>query len=178
MKITINTEVLQKEGLSLGDFLVMLIGYYGADYKESFDKLVDKGIIQPNVFRKLSMILSNNSKDYIAKLVMMCDDRAVNSGLDFTSLARKLQDIYPTGMKQGTTYLWGDKTDLIAQKLRTLVVKYNFSFTEEEAIKATKEYVSSFEDTQKMQLLKYFILKTRGSQEIDSMFMTIIENNR
>lgn len=178
MKITINTEVLQREGLSLGDFLVLLIGFYEANYKESLDKLVDKGVIQPNVFNRMSMVLSNNTKDYIAKLLTECDDKAIDSRIDFTSLAKKLQAIYPNGNKPGTSYSWIDNTDLIAQKLRTLVVKYNFTFTEEEALAATKEYVSSFDNQEKMQLLKYFILKTKSNQEIDSMFMTIIENNR
>lgn len=180
MKITINTEVLQRENLSLGDFLVLLIGYNDMDYKESFDKLVNRGIIQPNVFKKTSMVLSNNTKDYISKLLMDSDDKIVNSGFDFDHLARKLQDIYPQGLKPGTTYSWKGSTEIITHKLKTLVVKYNFPFTEEEAIRATKEYVSSFgKDNKKMSLLKNFILTTKfDSHEMNSMFMTIIENNR
>ena len=65
----------------------------------------------------------------------------------------------------------------------TLFVKYDFAFTEEEAIKATEEYVNSFRDHQdRMMLLKYFILKTTKSDDdlndINSTFMTFIENNR
>ena len=90
-----------------------------------------------------------------------------------------MQDIFPQGCKSGTTYSWRDKTETVAQKLRALVVIHHFSFTKEEALKATKEYVDSFsEDKEKMQLLKYFILKTHNDKSIDSMFMTIIENNR
>lgn len=180
MNITINTEVLQGEGLSLGDFLVLLIGYYDINYKETMDNLIDKGVIQPNLFNRMSMVLSNNSKNYISKLLTECNDKIVNSRIDFTSLAKKLQDIYPAGMKLGTTYLWRDNIDLIAQKLKTLIAKHGFTFTEEEAINATKEYVSSFkEDKQRMMLLKNFILRTDNKEQlIDSMFMTIIENNR
>lgn len=70
-------------------------------------------------------------------------------------------------------------TPLIAHKLRTLVVEYNFSFTEQEALRATEEYVKSFSDDKShMQLLKYFILKTSKDNDMESMFMTIIENNR
>ena len=182
MKITINTEVLQKENLTLHEFLVMLMGYYGADYMQCFEKLVSAGIIEPNLFNRMDIILSDNTKNLIAKILTESDDRIFNSGIDFEALAKKLQSFYPEGIKSGTTYSWRGKTDEIAQKLRTLVMKFDFSFTEEEAVNAIEEYVSSFKDYKYMQLLKYFILRTtddgQGHREIDSLFMTIIENNR
>lgn len=179
MKITIDTEILQRSNLSLGEFLVMLFGYCSVKYKENFDKLIEKGIINKDLFDKDSMILSNNTKNFITSILLKSDNRIKESTIDFTELAKKLQDIFPQGCRSGTTYSWRDKTETIAQKLRALVVIHHFSFTEEEALKATKEYVDSFsEDKEKMQLLKYFILKTHSDRSIDSMFMTIIENNR
>lgn len=180
MKITINTEVLQKEGLSLGEFLTLLIGYYGENYTECFDRLIRKKLVLPNLFKKMSMVLSNNTKDYISKLLIESDDKVSSSNIDFTALAKKLQEIYPEGTKPGTTYSWRNNTDIIVQKLITLISKCNFTFTEQEAIQATKEYISSFkEDNTKMLLLKNFILTTNtNSHELNSMFMTIIENNR
>ena len=109
---------------------------------------------------------------------MKSDIKVISSGLDFNTLAARLQGIYPSGIKSGTTYNWRGSNEDIAQKLRTLIAKYNFFFTEEEAVKATKKYVDSFENKEKMQLLKYFILKTKNDGTIDSMFMTIIENDR
>ena len=178
MKLTIDTEVLQREKLSIGDFLVMLIGYYDQSYRECLDKLIRDGTVQPNLFKTDEMVLSDNTKNLIARILTESDSKAQSCGIDFLSLAVKLQSIYPKGNKPGTTYSWRDKTEVIAQKLRLLVVKYNFMFTEDEAIKATKDYVDSFKDYDKMQLLKYFTLKTDGQNEMNSMFMTIIENNR
>lgn len=179
MKITIDTEILQRNNLTLGEFLVMLFGYCDVKYKENFDKLIEKSIISKNVFDKDSMVLSNNTRDLIAKVLIESDAKVMGYDLNFEELAKKLQDIYPKGNKPGTTYNWGDNTAVIAFKLRTLVAKYGFIFTEDEAIKATKEYVDSFEDDNKnMKLLKYFILRTSKDDSIDSMFMTIIENNR
>lgn len=180
MKITINPEILQSEHLTMADFLVLLIGYYGINYKETLDSLIDKGVVQPNLFNRMSMVMSDNTKNHIAQILMQSDDKALYSGIDFLSLAQKLQQLYPAGIKPGTTYSWRGTTEEIAQKLRTLVVKHNFSFTEQEAIKATKDYVSYFTGSkQTMQLLKYFILKTNTSEEdIQSSFMSIIENNR
>lgn len=179
MKITIDTEILQRNNFTLGEFLVMLFGYCDVKYKGNFDKLVEKSIISKNLFDKDSMVLSNNTRDLIAKVLIESDAKVMGYELNFEELAKKLQDIYPKGNKPGTTYNWGDNTTVIAFKLRTLVAKYGFIFTEDEAIKATKEYVESFEDDNKnMKLLKYFILRTSKDDSIDSMFMTIIENNR
>lgn len=168
----------------MGEFLVMLIGYYDVKYKDVLDKLVEKSTVCRNVFDKYDMVLSNNTKNLVAKTLLECDDRANSLGIDYEALARKLQEIYPSGVKPGTTYYWRGDTSMIAQRLRALVVKYDFVFTEEEAIRATKEYVNSFKDneTRQMSLLGFFILRTKrtedGDREIDSMFMTIIENNR
>lgn len=183
MKLSINTEVLKRHNLSIGEFLLLLMGYYDIDYKMTFDNLVNKKLLETNLFKELSPVMSDNTKNMVATILMESDERAIKSKIDFLSLASKLQSIYPSGNKPGSTYLWrGNSTEEIAQKLRVLVVKHNFEFTEQEAIDATKEYVNSFKDFKYMTLLKYFLLKTskdeQGHMEIDSMFMTIIENNR
>lgn len=179
MKFTVNSDVLQHEHLTIGDFLVLLIGYYGVNYKKCLDKMLANKLINTNVFNPNEIVLSNNTKDLVTSILISSDDRIINSGIDYTSLAQKLQALYPQGCKSGTTYSWTDKTSLIVQKLCALVVKYNFLFTEQEALRATEEYVKSFSnDLSHMQLLKYFILKTTKDGDMESMFMTIIENNR
>lgn len=182
MKLTINSKVLEKYNLTFGEFLVMLIGYFGTDYDEFYDRLVKKGFVEPNVFKKCSVVLSDNSKNMVAEILMSSDDKAINSGIDFESVAKAMQMAYPDGKKAGTTYDWRGNTAEIAQKLRTLVVKHNFIFTEKEAIAAVREYVNSYKPPYAdMRLLKYFILKTaysNGNIEVNSDFMTIIENNR
>lgn len=67
MRITIDTEVLQSEHLSLGEFLVLLMGYKDIDYKESLDSLINKGVIQPNLFNRMSVVLSDNIKYFILR---------------------------------------------------------------------------------------------------------------
>ena len=94
-----------------------------------------------------------------------------------------MRELYPNGNKPGTTYPWKDSVVAIANKLKTLVANYDFKFTEEEAVAATQEYLDSYsKDKKLMKLLKYFILKistdSAGNKDIDSEFMTIIENNR
>ena len=183
MKLSINTDVLKKYDLSLGEFLVLLISHYGESYVESYDSLITKGLAGKNLFQEITPVLSDNTKNLIAKILMESDERAIQSGIDFESLAKKLQAVYPDGVKAGKTYLWRGDTEEIAQKLRVLVVKYNFSFTEQEAIDATQEYVNSFTPPyQLMHTLKNFLLYTSkdstGHYEMESLFMTIIEDHR
>lgn len=179
MKFTVNTNVLQHEHLTMDEFLVLLIGYYSVNYKKCLDRLITNKLVNTNVFNPNEIVLSNNTKDLVTNILISSDDKITNSNIDYTALAKKLQALYPKGNKSGTSYSWISLTPLIAQKLRTLVVEYNFSFTEQEALKATEEYVKSFSDDKShMQLLKYFILKTSKDNDMESMFMTIIENNR
>lgn len=167
----------------MGDFLVMLIGYYGINYKETLDRLIRDGTLEKNVFNPYDMVLSNNTKNLVAGILLESDERTNSLGIDFDALAEKLQGIYPDGVKPGTSYYWRGGAKAVAMKLRALVAKHGFTFTEEEAVKATKEYVDSFKgkDTKQMSILTTFILKTKrqhDGSEVDSMFMTIIENNR
>lgn len=178
MKITINTDILQKHNLTLGEFLIMLLGYYDIDLLSTQDSIINKYYADRNLFKEMGIILSNNSKDLVARILMESDDKAIKSGIDFEGVAEKMMECYPSGNKPGKSYSWRSTIEEIAQKLRTLVVKYDFLFTEEEAVNATKEYVSSFTTPYSdMLLLRSFILKT-GKDEIESLFMTIIENNR
>lgn len=89
-----------------------------------------------------------------------------------------MRDLYPSGKKPGTNYSWKDSGIVIAQKLKTLVAKFGCSFTEEDALEATKKYIESFNGNYTyMQLLKYFILKTdKSTGDIKSDFMSLIEN--
>lgn len=179
MKLTIDTKVLSKYSLSLGEFLTLLFPYTNNKYTwSSADVIMDK-LAEEDLTSRGDLILSNNTKDLVAKILMESSDKLKKSPVkDFEALATTLMEIYPKGNKAGTTYPWRGTVEDIAQKLRTLVVMHDFIFTEGEAIEATKQYVEQFpDDKTHMRLLKYFLLKTKGD-EINSDFMNIIENNR
>ena len=85
----------------------------------------------------------------------------------------ELINYYDDVVYTANTQLGDSSTDY-----KTLVVKYNFKFTEEEALEATKKYIESFNGNYRfMQLLKYFILKSDpNTGDIKSDFMSLIEN--
>lgn len=175
-KISINKDVLEKYNLSMDEFLVLLLTYNKANIHEVRESLVNKGLADYSVVDD-TLIISSTTKDLITSITIDSDVTVISKDKEFKELAEKLKEIFPKGKKAGTTYMWRDSTAVIARKLKTLVVKYDYEFTEEQALKATKAYVESFNgDYTYMQLLKYFILKTMPDGEIRSDFMSYIEN--
>lgn len=175
-KVSINKDVLEKNNLSMDEFLVLLLTYNKANIQEVKQSLVEKGLADFSVFDE-DLIISSTTKDLITSITIDSDVKVLSKDKEFRELADKLKELFPKGKKAGTTYMWRDSTAVIARKLKTLVVKYDYQFTEEQAIKATKAYVESFNgDYTYMQLLKYFILKSLPDGEIKSDFMSYIEN--
>ena len=175
-KVSINKDVLEKNNLSMDEFLVLLLTYNKANIQEVKQSLVEKGLADFSVFDD-ELIISSTTKDLITSITIDSDVKVLSKDKEFRELADKLKELFPRGKKAGTTYMWRDSTAVIARKLKTLVVKYDYQFTEEQAIKATKAYVESFNgDYTYMQLLKYFILKSLPDGEIKSDFMSYIEN--
>ena len=159
MNITINEKILDKYGLTLEEFLVLYLCSKEIDIEGTISNLIDSGIVNRDLYNKVSAVVSNNTKELIASIIIDSDRAVINKDSEFNRLAEKLREIYPKGVKPGTTYLWRDSIPIIARKLKTLVTKFGVTFTEEEAIKVTQRYVNSFGDDKKfMQLLKYFIL--------------------
>lgn len=175
-KVSINKDVLEKNNLSMDEFLVLLLTYNKANIQEVKQSLVEKGLADFSVFDD-TLVISSTTKDLITSITIDSDVKVLSKDKEFKELADKLKELFPKGKKVGTTYMWRDSTAVIARKLKTLVVKYDYQFTEEQAIKATKAYVESFNgDYTYMQLLKYFILKSLPDGEIKSDFMSYIEN--
>lgn len=182
MKITINTDHLSRYNLNLGEFLILLMGYFDFDYQQGYQRLVDDKVIEPNLFGTSLVVLSNEAKNLVASIIISSSDKVSASGINLNDLAQKLQELYPSGYKPGTTYDWRGRTEDIALKLGILIVVHNFLFTEQEAIDATKEYVASFKSYEHMSLLRNFLFTSHSDEDgystMTSPFMTIVENNR
>lgn len=178
MNISINQSILNKYGMSIEEFLVLYLCSKDFDIEEIIKSLINKGFANRNLYNKVTAVISNNTKELISSILIDSDKSVIDKDEEFNRVAEKMKEVFPDGRKPGTTYYWKDSTAVIARKLKTLVAKFNFKFTEEQAITATREYVKSFNgDYQYMQLLKYFILKTDNhTGELRSDFMSIIEN--
>lgn len=178
MRYTIDDAILSKYNLTEEEFIALVISFKDLDIQRGNDNLIAKGIADRNIYDKTKIVLSNNTKDMISSIIVDSDKETINREEEFLDVAESLRELYPKGKKPGTTYMWKDSNAIIAQKLKTLVVKFGYKFTKEQAIDATKRYIDSFKgDYRYMQLLKYFILKTdRSIGEVRSDFMSYIEN--
>lgn len=182
MKLTIDQTVLDKNGLTLEEFLVLFLGAKDVDIESVSQSLIAKGLADKDLFSNGRIVISDKVKDLVSTISIDSDKNVIDKDSEFTELATELREIYPAGRKDGTTYMWRGTTAEVAKKLKTLVVKYGFTINKEDVIKATKEYVSSFNGNYRyMQLLKYFILKSvkdaDGNVDIKSELMSLIENS-
>lgn len=178
MRYTIDEAILTKHNLTIEEFLVLLLNMKQIPYSRIKESLIEKKIVDANLFENELLVLSNNTKDLVTSILIDSDKTVVNKDSEYEAVAAKMREIFPAGRKPGTTYLWRDSVAVIARKLKTLTVQYGCKFTEEEALRATKNYVESFNgDYRFMQLLKYFILKKDTSTgEIRSDFMALLES--
>lgn len=182
MKLTIDQTILENNNLTLEEFLVLFLSAKEVDIGDISQSLVAKGFADRDLFSSGKLVISDKVKDLISTISIDSDKNVIDKDSEFTELATELREIYPAGRKDGTTYMWRGTTAEVAKKLKTLVVKYGFVINKESVIKATKEYVNSFNGNYRyMQLLKYFILKSvkdaDGNVDIKSELMSIIENS-
>ena len=178
MKITVDEKILQKNGLTVDEFLVLYLCAKEVDILKVIEEVIKKRFADADLKTNTSAVISNNVKELLSSIIIDSDKAVIDKEEEFLSLADKMRMLYPEGKKPGTNYYWRDSAPIVAKKLKTVVTKFGVKFTEEEALKATKKYVDSFGyDKKLMHLLKYFILKTdKATGEIKSEFMSILEN--
>ena len=181
MKITIDQTVLDKYNITLEEFMILYLNAKETDINKCYESLVSKGLADLNLYKENSLVVSGKVQDLIATIIIDSDKSVINKDEEFIELAKEMQALYPAGRKDGTNYLWRGTSAEIAKKLKTLIVKYKYTFTKEQVLKATKEYINSFNGNyKKMRLLKYFILKSERDADdninVISELMTLIEN--
>ena len=185
MDFHINKEILAKSGISVDMAFYLASIYFDKPYTyDTFDVASKQGLITYNHLARYNLPiqpkLTREGVELVESIFLNSEFKG-DKGIDtdrYDELADKLRELYPKGRKEGTSYLWRDSRAKIANKLRTLVKKYNFKFTDEQAISATKRYIESFNGNYSyMQLLKYFILKKdKDTGEENSQLMSYIEN--
>lgn len=178
MNISINEDVLNKYHLTLEEFLVLFLCSRECDIEATIKSLTLMGIVDKDLHNPFSAVVSDNTKDIVASIIIDSDSKVINKDEEFNALANKMRDLYPEGKKPGSTYYWRDSVPVISRKLKTLVAKFGVQLTEEKVLSATRRYIESFNGNYTyMQLLKYFILKTdKVTGDIRSELLSYMEN--
>lgn len=184
MKYVIDTDKLQQYNITKDELLYCLSLYWDTRITSATVTSCNmKGLLFTDLDdnQQYKIFLNKTGTDTLE--AYFSDSQIVENkeGKDrFELLADKLREIYPKGKKEGTAYQWRDSTKIIANKLKSVVRYYKASFTDEQAINATKKYVEGFNGNYTyMQLLKYFISKKEmknGELVESSQLLSYIEN--
>ena len=183
MKLFVDSDKVDKD-IGEDGLLYLTALYLGCVInKETIDKLNNKGLIFINSFKDGIPDDVSPTKES-AEIVEGTNANMEISGKEdadrFNNLADKLRELFPTGRKPGTQLQWRDSTKIIAQRLKIFVKKFDVKFTDEQAIEATKKYISGFNGNyQFMLVLKYFIMKAGkedGTSVVNSQLLSYMEN--
>lgn len=186
MRIVIDDTICNNYGIQLDEFLYLLTLYLNKPITpETIKNVYHKGYIVAEEIDNAGNITKIRPDLHLFKTISaMLDEAQVEANKKpddrYVSLAERMIALYPTGKKPGTNYMWRDSKNIIAKRLKNLLLKYKVEATDDEIIEATKRYVESFNgDYRYMQLLKYFISKKTaidGSVEESSQLMSYLEN--
>lgn len=183
MKLFVDTDKVDKD-IGVDGLLYLTALYLGcAINKETIDKLNNKGLIFINSFKDGipdDVSPTKESAEIVEGTYANMEISGKEDDDRFNNLADKLRELFPTGRKPGTQLQWRDSTKIIAQRLKIFVKKFDVKFTDEQAIEATKKYISGFNGNyQFMQVLKYFIMKAGkedGTSVVNSQLLSYMEN--
>lgn len=183
MKLYLSVTECDKAKIPIDSALYVASIYLGKLItKSTFQDVCSRGLIEFDGFdlkrEPLNARLTPDGINLIEELFLNSEFITDNEEDRYDKLAKKMQEVFPSGKKQGTNLMWRDSKAIISKRLKAVVKKYKVEFTDEEAIEATQKYVNSFHSNyQYMQVLKYFISKkdlTTGEE--NSQFLSYLEN--
>ena len=159
MKITIDEAVCKKHNLSFAEVIGLLLvrntdnAYSLLEKLENEEKVVRVGIpLQENI------LITGRWDDEVSAIVLESDS-TIPSVESLTELASKLREVFPKGMKVGSS-AWRGNIREITLRLQKFFKLYGTQYTLDQIFDATKRYVETFNgDYSRMRILKYFILK-------------------
>ncbi len=182
MTLSLNKEIIEKNGLTIGECLYLLGKINKVEPIETIEhSLILKGYIANEYHdgHPKGYFVMNDAKHLIAKIIAESEGFNPDEEESLTDLAVCLKKIFPKGSKN-PGYQWSEGIKLIVTRLKLFFKKYG-RYSNEEIIKATQAYVDGFNGNyQYMQTLKYFVFKDvkgeSGMVEPQSQLLTFIEN--
>lgn len=159
MKITIDEGVCEKNGIEVGELLMVLIIKLGNNVSELCTQMLNKEIIVTDNNISGNYLITQRWSD-ITETVLLDSDKDRQSVDRLENLVIQLQAIFPEGKKEGTSQYWrGNKREILL-RLKKFFKLYDNTYTDEQILNATKNYVTNFNGNYNyMRVLKYFIWK-------------------
>ena len=181
--ICLSEKGCQKNGVGIGEALLLLLIHNKADLETARSNLTKEGYITAasyGLFQENEWRLTGKGKELLDSIIMESSEKQ-EPNERLSRLAKGLKEIFPKGKKDGTNYYWADGVALIMRRLKLFFKKYGNTYTDEQIIKAASKYVEGFNGNYTyMRLLKYFIFKEKvgaaGEVEGESELINYIEN--
>lgn len=175
--------ITENDKLTIGEILFMIAVINNISLEDTKKSLIDKGFLSKsyNEDNNTGYFIPNEGKLVLNEVLLDADKKVgvqyVKDRID--NLVPLLQDCYPKGKNNSNQYWRGNKTDL-KRRLQIFFKKYGDEYSDEQILKACKQYVQSFNGEYKfMRLLQYFIWKEEikdGSRVPVSDLANYIEN--
>lgn len=182
-KVIIDPVEAKNRGISKKMFFYLLGLYYNVDIdndvkKEAWEKGYNAMIGKnPDKYE-----ISYGGIKLIERILLSSQMEVSRKDEDYEELAKALINLYPDGIKPGTTSMWRGSLIKVIDHLRWLEYKTKAPVDKEKAIKATKRYIAMFrDDNTYMQTLPYFIFKCNSVEgelmDWQSNLQNFIEND-
>lgn len=186
MKFVIDTDKLAELNITPDVAFYIASLYFSSPItRDTFNTVCSKGFIEYKEFSRGFPVEGKLTQEGIdtveslflnSEIVEIVNDNGESKDR-FIVLADKLRELFPKGRKPGTNLQWRDSTAIISKRLKAIIKKYEISFTDEEAIEATRRYIASFNGNyQYMQVLRYFLWKEDRINGESSQFLSYIQN--
>lgn len=159
MKIILDTSVYLQNGVTNAELYLLMALHCGGNYEEALQGIIDKGYITRNGKPYGSWELTEDGYTCVNN-ILLDSDKAVPDKDRCMELASKLKELFPQGIKTGSTPWRGNNRD-VALRLQKFFKLYGNTWTNDEIYEATRKYVEHFNgDYTYMRTLKYFIMKS------------------
>lgn len=179
MKTVIDREIIEKGGLTLDEFLLVMVIGNDIDLYNAAEQLKERRLVRNKKDSQFGVALTQKLCDMYEDIIIKASEM-LDEPIRYEKLAEKLIDIYPKGFKEGT-YQWVEGPILIAKRLQAFELKYG-KFSDEEIVDATQRYVNIMYGKPEMRLLKYFIFKEKtnsaGENESSSDLYSMLINKQ
>lgn len=177
MKTVIDRNIIENGGLSVDEFLLVMIVGNDIDLFSAAKSLKERKLATPKALPPYNIALTKDLCEMYEDIIIKASE-TLDSPNRYEDLAKKLIDIYPKGFKDGT-YQWVEGPILIAKRLQAFELKYG-KYSDEDIINATQKYVDIMFGRPEMRLLKYFIFKEKtnsaGENESSSDLYSMLVN--
>ena len=93
MKLTIDQTILDKNNLTLEEFLVLFLSAREVDIGVISQSLVAKGLADKDLFSSGKLVISDKVKDLVSTIPIESDKNVIDKDSEFTELATELREI-------------------------------------------------------------------------------------